>query len=182
LNRHRTVSEPSTPTSECECESESEPEAVQETLDLGTDEAEQAFVSASEQGDEARAKTSSLEERFNRFWEVWPKKRSRGQAWKTWKSIAPDCSLTDRIIAAVGTAKETWDWRKKGGQFIPYPATWLRGEGWEDEYETDVRPIAGGGNGDGTHQRLAEKDYTIGATRDEDLPDWARDWRGAANA
>jgi hypothetical protein len=31
------------------------------------------------------------------------------------------------------------------------------------------------------HERLAEKDYTVGATRDEDLPDWARVWRDRAN-
>ena len=31
------------------------------------------------------------------------------------------------------------------------------------------------------HERLAEKDYTVGATRDEDLPDWARAWRDRAS-
>jgi hypothetical protein len=30
---------------------------------------------------------------------------------------------------------------------------------------------------DEADERLAEKDYTVGATRDEDLPDWARGWR-----
>ena len=33
------------------------------------------------------------------------------------------------------------------------------------------------GKRDEAHERLAEKDYTVGATRDEDLPDWARAWR-----
>jgi len=33
------------------------------------------------------------------------------------------------------------------------------------------------GTRDETDERLAEKDYTVGATRDEDLPDWASGWR-----
>jgi len=33
------------------------------------------------------------------------------------------------------------------------------------------------GKRNGADQRLAEKDYTVGATRDEDLPDWASGWR-----
>ena len=33
------------------------------------------------------------------------------------------------------------------------------------------------GKRDEADERLAEKDYSVGATRDEDLPDWARGWR-----
>jgi hypothetical protein len=36
------------------------------------------------------------------------------------------------------------------------------------------------GKRSGQDQRLADKDYTIGATRDEDLPDWASAWRDRA--
>jgi hypothetical protein len=36
------------------------------------------------------------------------------------------------------------------------------------------------GQCDEADQRLADKDYTVGATRDEDLPDWARAWRDRA--
>lgn len=30
-------------------------------------------------------------------------------------------------------AKKSEQWRKDNGQFIPYPSTWLRAKGWEDE-------------------------------------------------
>jgi hypothetical protein len=36
------------------------------------------------------------------------------------------------------------------------------------------------GQRDEADQRLAEKDYTVGSTRDADLPDWARAWRDRA--
>ena len=41
-------------------------------------------------------------------------------------------------------------------------------------------PSTRAGKRNGTDLRLAEKDYTVGATRDEDLPDWARGWRARA--
>jgi hypothetical protein len=31
-------------------------------------------------------------------------------------------------------ATRSEDWTKEGGQYIPYPATWLNAKGWEDEY------------------------------------------------
>ena len=37
------------------------------------------------------------------------------------------------------------------------------------------------GKRNGEDLRLAEKDYTLGATRDEDLPDWASRWRERAD-
>ena len=42
-------------------------------------------------------------------------------------------------MKALETAKKSSDWTKDNGQYIPYPATWLRAKGWEDETEkTDV--------------------------------------------
>lgn len=37
-------------------------------------------------------------------------------------------------MAALEAAKKCDQWRKDNGQFIPYPATWLNQERWEDEY------------------------------------------------
>lgn len=74
---------------------------------------------------------------FARFWEQYPKKRSKGDAEKAWKAIRPDRVLLDRILQAIAQAKLTDDWQKSGGQFIPYPATWLRAKGWEDIVSTE---------------------------------------------
>lgn len=70
---------------------------------------------------------------FARWWDAYPKKRAKGDALKVWKALKPDAALVDRMVAAVDVAKATRDWQKDGGQFIPYPATWLRRQGWEDE-------------------------------------------------
>lgn len=75
----------------------------------------------------------NISARFARFWDSYPKKKSKGDAEKVWKRLKPDEQLTQRIIAAVEQAKTQVDWLKDGGQFIPYPATWLNARGWEDE-------------------------------------------------
>jgi len=70
---------------------------------------------------------------FSQFWQAYPKKRSKGDAEKAWKAIKPDEHLLGVILAAVQRARTREDWIKNGGEFIPYPASWLRAKGWEDE-------------------------------------------------
>ena len=70
---------------------------------------------------------------FDRFWECYPKKKSKGNAEKAWKSIKPSEQLLATMIAVIETAKTSTEWMKEGGQFIPHPATWLRAKGWEDQ-------------------------------------------------
>lgn len=73
---------------------------------------------------------------FDEFWAAYPKKRSRGDAEKAWQKLRPDKALLAKILEAVEVAKTGDDWRKDNGQFIPYPASWLRSKGWEDEHGT----------------------------------------------
>jgi hypothetical protein len=54
--------------------------------------------------------------------------------------------------------------------------------GWKGFFPVKDHAHRGNGHGTATRQQLGEKDYTRGATRDEDLPDWARNWRGSAHA
>ncbi len=78
---------------------------------------------------------SVLMYRFDRFWSVYPKKKSKGEAEKAWKSIKPDEQLLATMIATIGRAKKSWEWLREGGQYIPHPATWLRAKGWEDDID-----------------------------------------------
>lgn len=74
------------------------------------------------------------EDRFNRFWMAYPRKSGKGSAKKSWRRIAPDEALFQKIMAALEAAKQCKDWKKEQGQYIPYPATWLNQERWEDDY------------------------------------------------
>lgn len=75
-------------------------------------------------------KSASL---FVKFWEAYPKKKSKGQAEKAFAKTKPDEQLLAIMLATIEQAKKSEDWQKENGKYIPYPATWLNAKGWEDE-------------------------------------------------
>lgn len=85
----------------------------------------------------------TLAESFEVFYRAYPRKKSRGKAWKAWLKIRPGGELLKTMLVAIGRAKESHDWQKEGGQFIPYPASWLNSQGWEDEVEEAKEPHYG---------------------------------------
>lgn len=70
---------------------------------------------------------------FEKFWWHYPKRKSKVQAEKAWKKLQPDEQLQDRISHALERAKKSEDWIKQGGQFVPYPASWINQRRWEDD-------------------------------------------------
>lgn len=75
---------------------------------------------------------------FEKFWKAYPKKRDKGNAEKWFKKNKPSEELTNLMIKQIERFKDTNDWKKQDGQFIPYPTTWLNAKMWEDEFETDT--------------------------------------------
>ena len=50
------------------------------------------------------------------------------------------------ILKAIEVAKQSEQWQKENGKFIPFPATWLDSERWLDESEnvaSSLEPWAG---------------------------------------
>jgi len=72
-------------------------------------------------------------EDFEKFWKVYPKKIGKGKAFQSWKKIRPSRELQALIIDAVIKQCESDQWKQKGGQFVPNPATWLNESRWDDE-------------------------------------------------
>lgn len=83
---------------------------------------------------------SLTEERFERFWSAYPRKAGKGAARKSFLKIAPSEALFEQIMLALSKVKQSEQWRKEGGQFIPYPSTWLNQERWEDSPGDSVPP------------------------------------------
>jgi hypothetical protein len=71
-------------------------------------------------------------EEFSRFWKVYPKKVAKLDAIKAWNQHNLD-SKADVVISAVLSQKNLPSWKKDGGQFVPHPASWIRGGRWNDE-------------------------------------------------
>lgn len=87
------------------------------------------------------ADTGDDSEGFAMFWAAYPKKAGKGDARRAWVAMRCEPRLQD-ILAGVGRARESFDWKKDGGQYIPFPATWLRREGWTDQLfkPTEMKP------------------------------------------
>jgi hypothetical protein len=75
-------------------------------------------------------------QRFNIFWEKYPKKRDKAKAQKSFLRLKPSDELLSQMLNAIEQQKRTKQWQDK--EFIPYPSTWLNGERWNDE-------VGGGG-------------------------------------
>ena len=70
---------------------------------------------------------------FEEFWKAYPKRRAKADARKAWAKLAPDAELLAVILKALAWQTREEQWNRDGGQYIPLPASWLRGERYEDE-------------------------------------------------
>ena len=81
---------------------------------------------------------------FDLFWKAYPRKKSKGDAEKAFTKAIKIVSL-QTILDSISKLSLSADWLKQDGKFIPYPASWLNAQGWEDETKlpfsgnTDIR-------------------------------------------
>lgn len=80
------------------------------------------------------AKPSRLSgEDFEIFWKAYPRKESKAQARKSFAKVTVPL---ETLLQALETQKQSDQWRRDGGQYIPYASTWLSQRRWEDEAPT----------------------------------------------
>ena len=82
---------------------------------------------------EVEEKITHLDERFNSFWSAYPKKVGKAYAKQCFDRLKPTAELTQKMLDAIKEQKESVEWRKDNGQYIPNPSTWLNQGRWEDE-------------------------------------------------
>lgn len=75
---------------------------------------------------------------FDKFYAAYPKKKTPADARKAWAQTAQIRPPIEVILTAISAACESEQWRENNGKYIPYPATWLRGECWNDEQEVQI--------------------------------------------
>lgn len=69
---------------------------------------------------------------FDRFWIACPRRVGKGQARKAYLSALKKPGVTANILLA-GVLRYGLETKGKDPQYIRHPATWLNGEGWNDE-------------------------------------------------
>ena len=70
---------------------------------------------------------------FDVFWKAYPKKTGKEAAKKSFARAKADIGT---MLSALEVQKQSEQWTKNNGQFIPNPTTWLNQGRWEDEVQT----------------------------------------------
>ncbi len=78
--------------------------------------------------------SQAMQQGFERFYDAYPKKKSRAMAEKAFCKIAPSEELLASILQGIARAKTSAQWANP--QMIPYPASWLNAQGWLDDVQT----------------------------------------------
>ena len=81
-------------------------------------------------GEEA---ASLQDQRFDQFWQAYPKKVGKADARKAWKRAKVTSEIFERILTAIEAAKASEQWQRENGRYIPNPATWINQGRWDDE-------------------------------------------------
>ena len=85
-----------------------------------------------------KEKNSDAENGFDVFWEHYPRHDSKQKARESYIKALKKGVTLDVLLGAIEKQKQTRQWQENGGQYIPYPATWLNQQRWEDEVLTEM--------------------------------------------
>jgi hypothetical protein len=70
---------------------------------------------------------------FEEFWAAYPKRVNQDEAEKAWSKLNPDEALLATILAALMRQRNSKEWKKNDGEYIPHPNNWLNDRRWRDE-------------------------------------------------
>lgn len=84
-------------------------------------------------------RTDSKNEEFEAFWDAYPRKANKSTAKKAFAKVT---ASLDTLLQALEAQKRSDQWRRDGGQYIPYAATWLNQRRWEDEIPAQSEQMA----------------------------------------
>ena len=95
--------------------------------------------SESESESESKHDAHDADEAFDAFWAVYPRKVGKGAARKSFDKLPRD--VWPKLVPAVEAQKQSRQWQRDGGQFVPHPATWLNQGRWDDEPESATQGL-----------------------------------------
>lgn len=70
---------------------------------------------------------------FDSFWALYPRRVCKKDAETAWNKLTPEQKFA--AVESLPVHNRYWKLSGTGKEYLPYPATWLRGERWTDELE-----------------------------------------------
>jgi len=77
-----------------------------------------------------------LREKFEKFWELYPNKKSKEKAWQAFQALNPNDALTIQMRISLIEQIDFHEYQRQQGHWMPawkYPANWLTEKCWLDE-------------------------------------------------
>lgn len=84
------------------------------------------------QGDGAKANDPD-KPTFETFWAAYPRHTNKAMARKAWEKLRLTSQEYASLLRAIEAQKQSPQWQRDDGQYIPHPSTWLNQRRWEDE-------------------------------------------------
>jgi hypothetical protein len=78
---------------------------------------------------------------FDLFWSAYPRKVKKKDAVRVWAKMSTDDMAKARADVEK-RIKGDPQWTRDDGKFVPYPATYLNGEQWNDEWTPKCEPMS----------------------------------------
>ncbi|MFW1952193.1 YdaU family protein [Acinetobacter beijerinckii] len=114
--------------------------------------------------DEQKQGQAVIEREFEKFWNAYPKKQQKKPTFDKFKKINFKKYPLEMILSALEKQKESPQWQKENGQFIPMATTWIYQERWNDQIElpqNNQSPV-------NTSNQIDPSQYVLGEDRKYD--------------
>lgn len=82
-------------------------------------------------GSPSESKPTAPGSAFTSFFDKYPNKINREDAWNAWKNLNPDSVTVLAIMDGLEAWRRSDRWTEDGGRYIPSAAKWLRDRRWE---------------------------------------------------
>jgi hypothetical protein len=76
---------------------------------------------------------NGLDSEFAQFWASFPRKRNKKDALKAFAQARREGVTLDTMLEALSWQRGQSQWVRDGGQYIPFPASWIRAGSYDDE-------------------------------------------------
>ena len=78
---------------------------------------------------------------FEKFWAIYPEKKSKANAWQAFQRLNPEPALFSKIIQVLEIQIKNREAKQLNGIWVPpwkYPVNWLLQQCWQDEITVDA--------------------------------------------
>jgi len=84
---------------------------------------------------DTHTKEKHIDSAFAAWYAAYPRKKSRVAAEKAWKKMRSQMPPIEKMLSVLEEQKKSTEWKKEGGRFAPYPASYLNAGCWDDAIE-----------------------------------------------